>query len=304
MNRVTTSSSARTMMANINAKARTLATAQERIASGKQVQKPSDGPAQVLSALDYRSQLRRNEQLGRNALDARSWLDSADSALTHTVERLSQARTLVIGGVNGSADPQSRAAYAAEIRAIREELLQTANTQYLGRPIFSGTEDVTTAYADDGTYLGNAGHVERNVAPGVSIRVNRTGPEVYGAAIDISDPSNDPLDGNVFQVLEAIAGALESGDLDTAQRGITAIIDSTDRVEQAQVEMGARSKQIEEIGFRNAEIDIELKFALAEVEDVDVAEALIEVRVQEMAYQAALQVTSKVIQPTLLDFLR
>ena len=296
MNRVTNTTASRAMLANINKNARVLTDAQVRIASGKQIQKPSDGPAQVLSALDYRGQLRRNEQLGRNAQDAGAWLDNADSALTHSVERLTRARTLVVGGINGSADAQSRRAYAAEIRAIREELVQTANTQYLGRPIFSGTADTATAYAADGTYQGNAGTVERNVAPGVSIQVNRTGPAVFG---DAAGP-----DGNVFQVLDDIATALESGDIAAASAGLDKIGRATDRIETAQVEMGARSKQIEEIGFRNAEVDVELKAALSEVEDVDMAEALIEVRVQEMAYQAALQVTAKVIQPTLLDFLR
>lgn len=296
MNRVTNTTASRAMLANINKNARVLTDAQVRIASGKQIQKPSDGPAQVLSALDYRGQLRRNEQLGRNAQDAGAWLDNADSALTHSVERLTRARTLVVGGINGSADAQSRRAYAAEIRAIREELVQTANTQYLGRPIFSGTADTATAYAADGTYQGNAGTVERNVAPGVAIQVNRTGPAVFG---DAAGP-----DGNVFQVLDDIATALESGDIAGASAGLDKIGRATDRIETAQVEMGARSKQIEEIGFRNAEVDVELKAALSEVEDVDMAEALIEVRVQEMAYQAALQVTAKVIQPTLLDFLR
>ena len=303
MQRVTTASSSRAMLTNINRNGRTLATAQERIASGKQVQRPSDGPAQVLSALDYRSQLRRNEQLSRNTLDAQAWLDNADSSLTHAVERLSAAQTLVIGGVNSSADDQSRAAYAAEIRAIKEELLQTANTRHLGRPIFSGTDDVTSSYLADGSYQGNAGVVERNVAPGISIRVNRTGPEIFGAAVDVG-AGDDPMTGNVFQVLDAIASALEAGDIAAANVGLEQIRTSTDRIERSQVEMGARSKQIEEIGARNAEVDIELKFALSEVEDVDIAEALIEVQVQEMAYQAALGVAAKVIQPTLLDFLR
>ena len=303
MQRVTTASTSRAMLTNINRNGRTLAAAQERIASGKQVQRPSDGPAQVLSALDYRSQLRRNEQLGRNTLDAQAWLDNADSSLTHSVDRLTRARTLVVGGTNASADDQSRAAYAAEIRSIREELLQTSNTRYLNRPIFAGTDDVANAYQADGTYQGNAGVVERNVAPGVSVRVNRTGPEVFGTQVDVPGGA-DPMDGNVFQVLDAIATALESGDVARASAGLTKIAEATDRIERAQVEMGARAKQVEEIASRNLEVDIELKFALSEVEDVDMAEALIEVQVQEMAYQAALGVAAKVIQPTLLDFLR
>lgn len=309
MNRVTNMSSSKMLLNNINAKGRALVGAQERIASGKQIQRPSDNPAQVLSALDYRGQLRRNEQQERNSNDARTWLDSADRALTHTVERTERIRSLMLGALNASSDHQARMAYAAEIDTIREELLQTANTQHLSRPIFSGTEGVASAYDANGHYLGNAGVVERTVADGVTIQVNRSGPAVFGDEATPANPgdaltTNELLDGNLFQVLTGISEALRSGDMEAASAGLTKLDAATDRIEAAQVELGARSRQVEEIGFRNLEINVQLKAALAEVEDIDMAESLIEVQVQEMAYQAALSVTGKVIQPTLLDFLR
>src|SRR5438132_8892661 len=42
-------------------------TIQERLASGKQITKPSDDPGGTVAALNYRSQIRRNDQYGRNA---------------------------------------------------------------------------------------------------------------------------------------------------------------------------------------------------------------------------------------------
>ena len=41
-----------------------------------------------------------------------------------------------------------------------------------------------------------------------------------------------------------------------------------------------------------------------EIENVDLAEATIQLKMQEVGYQAALGATSRVIQPSLLDFLR
>lgn len=302
MTRVTATTGARMSLANIQRAGQALHTAQERISSGKQVRKPSDGPAQVLSALDYRAQLRRTQQLERNILDARSWLDNADSALTHSVEQLTRAKTLVVGGVNGSSDAGSRHAYAAELDTIAEGLLQTANTQHLGRPIFGGTSGSSIAYDNNGVFQGDAGQVHRSIAPAVDIRVNRTGPEVFGD-FAAPDPS-DPLAGNMFQMLRATAEALRSGDMATAQEGLTRIDQAIERISTAQVEMGARAKQVEEVGARNQQVEIDLKFALAEVEDTDMVEAIIALQAQEMAYQGALSVTAKVVQPTLLDFLR
>ena len=297
MSRITNTTMSRAVLANIQNNARGLNKAQDQISSGKQVRKPSDGPAQVLSALDYRSQLRRNEQLGRNVLDARSWLDSADSALTHSVSELTRARTLTLNGVNGANDAQGRFALASEIRTIAEGMVQTANTEHLGRPIFGGTTAGEVAYDADGNYLGDGGLVARTIAPSVTVQVNRPGPEVFGE-------SDTGIDGNVFQMLHALANALEAGDLDTARNGIDAIDAATRRIETAQVEMGARAKQLEEVHARNEQVAIDLKFALAEVEDTDMVEAIITLQAQEMAYQGALAVTAKVVQPTLLDFLR
>ena len=299
MNRVTATTGARMSLANIQAAAQRRHAAQEQISSGKQVRKPSDGPAQVLSALDYRAQIRRTQQLERNILDARSWLDNADSALTHSVEQVTRAKTLLIGGVNGSADQGSRFAYAAEIDTIAEGLIQTANTQHLGRPIFGGTSGSAIAYDDAGVFQGDGGAVHRSIAPAVDIRVNRSGPEVFGEF-----DAGDPLDGNVFQVLRAVADALRTGDMERAQLGLTRIDGAIETMGKAQVELGARSKQVEEVGMRNQSVAIELKFALAEVEDTDMVEAIIALQAQELAYQSALAVTAKVIQPTLLDFLR
>jgi flagellar hook-associated protein 3 FlgL len=298
--RITTTSPSRAMMANLQDVQRKLTDSQQRIASGKQVTKPSDDPAKVLSALDYRAQLRRSEQMARNAQDAQNWLNTADSALTHGIDRLTAARTLVLQGVNGATDQGGRDAAAAELDAIVEELLQVANTQHLGRPIFSGTSAGAQAF-DAATleYRGDSGVVHRAVAPGVTIQVNRTGEDVFG----IHDAA-DPMQGNVFQVLQATADALRAGDVTAAQSGLTAIDGATARVETVQVELGARSLQVEEVRARAAAFDGEMRQSLTQVEDVDIAEELITLRSQELAYQAALNVTARVVQPSLLDFLR
>jgi flagellar hook-associated protein 3 FlgL len=139
MNRVTATTGSRMSLANIQATAKRLNHAQEQISSGKQVRKPSDGPAQVLSALDYRAQIRRTQQLERNILDARSWLDNADSALTHSVEQLTRAKTPGARRCERICRRRCPVRVCRRDRDDRRGLMQTANTQHLGRPIFGGT---------------------------------------------------------------------------------------------------------------------------------------------------------------------
>src|SRR5690606_14444138 len=110
--RVTTTTMTRRLNADIQFNARRLADAQSKISSGKQLRRPSDGPADVLRALDQRAELRRYEQYNRNSSDASAWLNSTDSTLSTTVERLQRVRSLVLQGVSGAIDEPERLAIA------------------------------------------------------------------------------------------------------------------------------------------------------------------------------------------------
>ncbi len=298
MNRITQTSSSRAMLADLMSANRAMVRAQERLSSQKELSRASDGPARALAALDNRAALRRSEQFQRNASDARGWMVAGDTALTASVSEMNHARTLILSAVSGASDPNALKAIAAEVRTVRESMLQLANADHLGRPIFSGTADTTKAFDATGNYLGDAGTVQRPVAPSVTLQVNRNGEDVFGTTNAVA------MDGNVFQMLDAIAAAIESGDPAAMATGIERLDVAVDRIETAQVELGARARQVEDVMARNEISDIDRRTALAEAEDVDVAQALIEVRAKEFSYQAALSASAKVLQTSLLDFLR
>jgi flagellar hook-associated protein 3 FlgL len=297
--RVTNTTMTRTLNADIQTNARKLVIAQQRIASGKELRRASDGPANVLRALDQRAELRRYAQYERNASDANAWIANTDSTLTTAVDRLERVRTLVLGAVNGSADQGARSAAATEIEGIREELVGLANSTYLGRPLFAGVVDVDAAYDASGVYQGDSGQVVRTVAPGASMQVNLTGDEVFGTYDSV-----DPANGNLFQVLDVLVADLRAGDVGAARAGLTRLDTAVDRISLAESEVGARGRQLEALGARNGDVSLELQAELAEVEDVDYAKALVDLQAQQFTYQASLSVTARIIQPSLLDFLR
>lgn len=292
-------SSSRRLLADIADAQWAMGRAQGRISSGKDLQRASDSPARALAALDQRGVLARSEQLQRNASDATGWLNAADNTLTGVVDTLQRARTLVLQARNAASDDQARHAAADELRSIRQNLLQAANTSYRGRPIFGGTTAGATAYDPVGNYVGDAGAVQRPVAPGTTIQVNRTGPQVFGTA----DPVTS-MDGDVFQVLDALATAADAGDVAALGTGLDKLDASVDRIETAQVELGARARQVEDVLDRTQASDLDRKRELSELEDTDMAQAVIEVKAKEFSYQAALNVTGRILGTSLLDYLR
>src|SRR4051794_26754741 len=151
-------------------------TVQQRLATGKQITRPSDDPGGTVAALGYRADIRRTEQYSRNAQNGLDWLGTADTTVTGMMEQVRRAKTLTLQAANSSMSVDERTAIAAEIDSIRSGLIDMANTKYMDRPIFGGTvsnpSGATQAYDVNGNYIGDSGQVQRNIAPGVQVTVN------------------------------------------------------------------------------------------------------------------------------------
>jgi flagellar hook-associated protein 3 FlgL len=265
---------------------------QEQLSSGKQVSRPSDSPASTVSALRYRADIRRGEQLQRNIDDALGWMNTADRALTGGIEILNRVRSLTLQGINGASGPEARDALAEEIEQLRESALAIANTTYLGRPVFGGTTTGPTAYLADGTWAGDSGSVDRAVGPNVAVQVNVTGPDAFGA------PGSD-----LFALFDEIVDHL-TGDTSQLTADVEALDDAFTRLTNAVATIGSRTNQVEALRDRLHSSLIDAQSGLAEVESIDLPATIVKLQMQEVAYQAALGATSRMIQPSLVDFLR
>jgi flagellar hook-associated protein 3 FlgL len=174
-------------------------------------------------------------------------------------------------------------------------VLAYANSSYGDRSVFNGTA-AGTAYNATGTYLGNGSAVIRDVAPSTTIAVNLTGPQVFGTA-------GGPV-GDVFEVLNRLSAAVVSGDNAAIATEHTNLDTVTAQMSAATVELGTRSARLEDTRARAEDSQALLKSQLSQVEDVDIVDALIQVKAQENSYQAALQVAANIIPVSLLDYLR
>ena len=290
--RITSQSTIAFVLDNLQSGLGQLQDLQKQLASGKAISRPGDSPTGTIAALDYRADIRRSHQLIRNADDGISLLGTADATIQQSLDLVSRARSLVQQGINGSVGANEREALATEIDELRKAMIGFANTSVRGQAIFSGTVGTDVAYADDGTYQGNAGVQQRPIAPGVSVQVNVTGPDVFG-----------PAGADIFKVLDDAAQHLRndpsqlSSDLDKLDTSFT-------RMTNTLALVGARYDQIDSMRTSmSSHIDATTS-ALSNVEDVDIPEAAMKLQLQQVSYQAALAAASRVLQPSLVDFLR
>lgn len=290
--RVTNQTVMRAAQHNLQHSMSELAKLQERATSLNKISRPSDDPIGAADSMRVRAEQRQNEQYARNISNGAGWLASVDSALSTATDLIQQARDLTVQGANaGSLSAAAKEAIAVELVGLREELLNTANTQYLGRTIFAGTADQGVAFNADLSFNGTGAGVQRRIDAHTTVRVDVDGSQVFGTGAT-----------SVFAAIDDIVTGLRNGT--NVGPGIADLDTHLNALLGQHGAMGARHAQILRAEETNMERSGSLEAQRSGIEDVDLGEVVLELKLQEVTYQSALAVTARVLQPTLMDFLR
>lgn len=293
--RVTESMLQTQFMRNLRHNLRRLGKTEYKLASGKEISRPSDDPVRLQQAMIYRSTLNAMEQYQRNIEDAVSWQEMTESALNHATDVLQRARELALQGANDTNSAESRLALVPEIEQLKEHLLQIANTQYNGKYIFSGT--ATSDQTIDAAYnlFGNDEYIKYEVSPGIEMEVNLTFKETFG----------DVMAGDsVFHALDKVIDGLKNNDSTAINDGIGMLDSSQETLLAARARLGSRTNRLEITLQRLLDDMINFQDLLSKAEDADFAEVIMDLKTQEAVYRASLAAGARIIQPTLVDFLR
>lgn len=292
--RVTEGSIHTRVLANLQRNLAKGAQIQDQLSSGKQINRPSDSPTGTVTSMQLRSEARSNERYARNADDGLGWLSTVEASLSSTSALVSRARDLTLQGLNsGSNGAQAGEALAVEIDQIRESMIAQANTNYLDRPVFGGTTAGSSAYDKDGKYLGDSGQTVRTVGAGSKVRVDTGGPEAFGSG-----------DTQLFTVLKSISDSIRSGDGAALTTGLNNLDKAAVLVRTAVSEVGSRYNRINQMKDSAQDRALSVASQLSDIEDIDLPKMIMEMQLQQTSYQAALAASAKVIQPSLIDFLR
>ncbi|NCT91416.1 flagellar hook-associated protein 3 [Cellulomonas sp. APG4] len=293
INRVTHQTVQASTLANLQLNLGKMSDLQAKLSGGKNITRPSDDPGGTASTLQLRASQRAAEQYSRNTDDALGWLTTVDSALQASVAALRQARDLTVRGANeGSLGQTSRDAIAVELEGIRDAMLAQANTTYLGRSVFAGTSNEGVAFRPDFTWSGQAGaSVERRLASDTTVRADADGSAVFGEGAT-----------SVFALIDTIAADLRSG-TNVGPR-LNEIDAHLETMLGELAAAGTRYAQAEAAQSASVKTLMDLKGQISAIEDIDLAATLVDIQSQEVAYQAALGATARVLQPSLMDFLR
>ncbi|WP_010175124.1 flagellar hook-associated protein FlgL [Bacillus coahuilensis] len=289
--RVTQGMLAGNSLSNISNSYNRLGQIQDQLATGKKITKPSDDPVVAMKGMYYRSNLTQIEQYKRNLSEGYLWLESSESAIEQANQGLQRVRELTVQGQNGTLSDDDKKAISAEIQQIVEDLENTANTKVAGKYLFNGT-DVTESPIASSNPVTVATYGNKNYKIEVSENV----------FLDVSVNPNNVFSQKLFNTVQGIKDGLESGaDLNNFLSDLDDVM-SVMGAERS--ELGARYNRIEMVEQRLGSQEISATQILSDNENVNMEEAISELMMQEAVHNAALSTGARIIQPTLLDFLR
>jgi len=274
--------------ANLQTQLQQLSVLQNESSSGLAITKPTG----IGLSLAIKRQQAANAQYASNATDASNWLTSVSGALSSTVSSLQSVRSLVVGTGDASLSATAKASIVSQLQGLKGELLSQANTTYLGRPVFAGNSDGTAFDPSTYAYNGTPGAtVTRQISGTASVNVSGDGAATYGTG------SN-----SIFALIDNIVSGIQAGtdvtgDLTAIDSRISAVSNQQSVVaanyNQAQTGQAVLTTQASNLTTQRSAID-----------NVDLTKNLVELSAQQNAYQAALGVTSKALQPTLMSFIQ
>jgi flagellar hook-associated protein 3 len=203
--------------------------AQEQVATGRRLLRPSDDATATSRVLTLQRELSDAERLRESSVFARTFVDSAASALEETSGLLAEVRVLVLQGMNGTLDSEARQALGQRVELLRQQLIGVANDKSADRFLFSGTATGAPPWAETSVggyprtaYRGNDDEQLIRIGSGAEVGINLPGSVLFDrreprgpafAGLTGLRAGSSASEGESWEWLEVEQTGLDLGDL-------------------------------------------------------------------------------------------
>ena len=274
-----------------------------QLSSLKKINRTSDDPLNASRVMNLTSTVAQNKSYNQTITEATSFVNTQDSALGAVNDSLLRIRSLIQSSANSTQGADELAANKAEISQSIGAIVDSLNTNFDGRYIFGGSQTTIRPFEtveENGvvvglSYKGNADQLPREIANGVTINLPTDGSKLMG------NQTTGDLNGFFHQVMTA----LDAEDHQIlGNESLTQIDQFRDVISNRRTTIGAVSTRLQSAGARNDTEKNQLQETLSLTQDVDVAETYMTYQNQMTAYRATLAMGTKIMQTSILDYIR
>jgi flagellar hook-associated protein 3 FlgL len=282
---------------------------QNQVSTGKRFSSASEDPISAVRVLDIERQMNLNEQYIRNADTAKSKLESTDGVLKSAANILQRIRELGVQALNDSNDANARKGIAEEVDQLNKALLGLANTRDAnGESLFAGYQSDQLAFnATTYAYQGDTGQRSVRVGDSYLVEINEPGSAVFVTATTAATVTAGGTDPQlIFETINDFVTALRNNTVNTAPNDkefLQNLDKGLESVNLARARVGTRLNGIEQQKSINSDIKTSNQALLAEIRDLDYAEAIARLNIQLTGLQAAQQSYVRVQNLSVFNYL-
>ena len=297
----------------------------QQISTGKVINTVSDDPHKAIKIMNINNEIKYTEKYNYNIDETVGWMNTTDGALDNVGNILGEIKETILKVGNGTYSQNEMKSLNEDMNEKIKQLADTLNSTHGGKYLFGGSSvddaPITVIENPDGIVklefskdkngqtIPNTDDLKADISSGINIDYNIS----VGEILNIKDGN-----GNTVNLLDEINNLstlmndIANGDEQTAAKAKETLLNDTkgkidtlfDHVVNERTSLGVRVSTAEKIKELNDEDILNIQDVLSKTQDTDVVEKFIELKSAEMIYQASIQVGAKLIQPTILDYIR
>jgi flagellar hook-associated protein 3 FlgL len=288
-----------------------LAQYQEQVYTGKAINALSDDPVALISIMGSNVKLSKNAQYESTVASALTWLNQTDTSLYELNEVVQSAYETLVQVSNDDLTAEDKAAAAEYIAQLRDQVMTIANGQTNDKYLFGGynvnNKPFTLDSAGNILYNGidltdetnpdlaakGGQSITYEIGPGIKMDISITGTELLGTGED-----------NVYTVLDNLYHELTSNaSAEELGQYVSKLQNCQSHVLTVEARAGGMVNRLELMQDRYKQEDMTYTELKSNVENADIAEAYMKYSMAMTVYNAAMQVSTRIIQASILEYL-
>ncbi|QWV97045.1 flagellar hook-associated protein FlgL [Geomonas nitrogeniifigens] len=280
---------------------------QEQIASGYNINRPSDDPLSTRQLLDLQEQIASGDQYSSNITKAETLLNVTNTSLSSMSDLMQQVKKIAGDMVAGTLDAAGTASAVTNLTQLKSQLVDMGNTRLGDQYVFGGFS-TSQPFSSLGVFSGTTDIPQVEIAPNSTVGTTVSGADLLlggktpAAVGSGATAGQGPV--NILGSIDALILAINNKDSAGILDGVKNVKAGADQITVAQSDVAGRLVRLDNMKSMIANNQNTLKTVFGDIQNVDYAKAGVVLSQQTTAFNAALSATSKLSQLSLLDYMK
>lgn len=280
---------------------------QEQIASGYNINRPSDDPLSTRQILDLQEQIASGDQYSSNITKAETLLNVTNTSLTSMASLMQQVKKIAGDMVTGTLDAAGIASAVTNLTQLKGQLVDMGNTRLGDQYVFGGFS-TSQPFSSTGVFSGTTDIPQVEIAPNSTVGTTVSGGDLLLGGKPAATVGSGATAGqgpvNILGSIDALITAISTKNSAGILDGVKNLKAGADQITVAQTDVAGRLVRLDNMKSMITNNQNTLKTVFGDIQNVDYAKAGVMLSQQTTAFNAALSATSKLSQLSLLDYMK